>query len=154
MFLYRIADCRYINDLSGKGAAIYGGRWNSPDTYIVYSAESPSLALLEAIVRIGKMPELNYCMIVIEIPDSEISVLDVNQLTLDWYKNPPPDNLKTIGDKFIQANQSLALIVPSVIMPEEHNCLLNPGHKDFGKVKIKSRRTLAIDERIFKLTGH
>ena len=153
MLVYRIADCQYINDLSGKGAALYGGRWNSQDTYMVYTAESPALALLEAVVHIGRIPEKGYCMITIEIPHEKIETLTTDHLSAEWHKSPAPDHLKKYGDSFIQSNKLIALKVPSVIIPEEHNILLNPHHPDFKKVKIITSRSLSIDERLLQATG-
>lgn len=153
MQVYRIADSRYITDLSGRGAALHGGRWNSKDIYMVYTAESPALALLEAVVHIGKVPESGFCMITIELPDENIGNFSASKLPADWYKNPPPDHLKTIGDQFIKSGKLSAIKVPSVIMPEEHNVLLNPAHKDFIKVKIITNRMLTIDERLLYATG-
>ena len=146
--VFRIANCKYIDDLSGKGAALHGGRWNSIDVYMLYAAESPALALLEAIAHIGKIPEQRYCMITIEMPNDKIETIAPEQLSTGWHKSPPPDFLKVTGDNFIRANISLALKVPSVLMPEEHNFLINPNHKDFKKIKTVANRPLNIDERL------
>lgn len=153
MLVYRISDCRYIEDLSGKGAAMYGGRWNNKDTYILYTAQSPSLALLEAVVHLGKMPRKGYCMAAIEIPDSIAPALQTTSLPPDWAACPGPDALKLIGDTFTKSMQFLALPVPSVIMPEEQNYLINPLHPLFKSVKIKSMKAMNIDERIFKASA-
>lgn len=149
MIVYRIGDCRYINDLTGKGAALYGGRWNSRDTYIVYTAQSRALALLEAVVHIGKVPATGYCMATIDIPDDSIEIMQVKKLPADWTNNPPPDYLKETGDNFIRAGRHLALQIPSALMPEEHNYLINPAHPAFKKLKIVSVRPITMDERLF-----
>ena len=149
MIVYRISDCKYINDLSGRGAALYGGRWNNKDTYIVYTAESRALALLEIVVHGGKIPINGYCIAEIEIPEDSIDPFLLKKLPADWYINPPPDYLKEIGDHFIRSNKYLALEIPSALMPEEHNYLLNPAHPAFKKVKIVSQRAMMADERLF-----
>lgn len=153
MKVYRIADCAYINDLSGKGAALHGGRWNSKDVYVVYTAESPALALLEAVVHIGRIPVRNYCMLTLEIPADKTKTVKTEQLPANWHSNPAPDILRKWGDEFVEANKYLALLVPSVIMPEEHNFLLNPGHLDFRKIKITGSRTISIDDRLLSSKG-
>ncbi len=153
MLVYRIANCQHINDLSGKGAALYGGRWNSKDVYMVYTAESAALALLETVVHIGKIPERGYCMITIQIPSDKILKTNPGKLPADWHKNPAPDILRTFGDQFITEGKYIALQVPSVIMPEGHNFLINPAHPDFKKVKITAQRTLTIDERLLHARG-
>ena len=149
MIVYRISDCKYITDLSGKGAALYGARWNSKDTYIVYTAQSRALALLEAVVHIGKIPVTGYCVATIDIPDDSIEHLPLGTLPNDWNTNPPPDILKVIGDRFIRSNKHAALEIPSVLMREEHNYLLNPAHPKFQKVKIVTQRAISFDERLF-----
>ena len=149
MIVYRITDCKFVNDLSGRGAALHGGRWNSKDTYVVYTAQSGALALLEAVVHIGKVPASGYCMATIDIPDDSISSFPLEKLPSDWTTNPPPDYLRVIGDHFIRSNKYLALELPSVLMMEEHNYLLNPNHPAFAKVKIISQRALRVDERLF-----
>ncbi len=148
MIVYRISSCKFITDLSGKGAALYGGRWNNKDTYIVYTAQSAALALLETVVHFGRLPDMGFCMISIELPVTPIETYPVSSLPADWYSNPAPDHLKQIGDRFVASGKNLALRVPSVIMPEESNLLLNPRHSDFEKVKILTNRPLNIDERL------
>jgi RES domain-containing protein len=149
MIVYRIGDCRYINDLSGKGAALYGARWNSTDIHMLYTAQSPALALLEAVVHIGKMPNKNYCMAMIEMPGHSVTSLDADMLPADWHFNPAPVYLKMIGDNFISAAKYLALKVPSVVMTEESNYLLNPAHPLFSKVNIISQKVINIDQRLY-----
>lgn len=153
MVVYRIGSCQYINDLTGKGAAMYGGRWNSKDTYMLYTAQSAALALLETVVHIGRIPEQGFCMIAIELPASKIMKVTEHKLPANWHSSPAPDNLKAIGDEFIKAGKCLALQVPSVIMPEEHNFFLNPAHADFKKVKIATQRPLTIDDRLLQARG-
>jgi RES domain-containing protein len=139
----------YIDDLKGTGAASYAGRWHSKGTHILYTASSPFLALLESVVHISTIPLTDYCMICLEIPDERIARIDVEQLPSDWYTNPVPAVLSAIGDNFIKKNEYLALLLPSAIMPEDSNILLNPNHKDFSKVKVMYKRTVPIDKRFF-----
>lgn len=151
MIVYRIADCKYINDLSGTGAALYGARWNNKNTYMVYTAQSPSLALLEAIVHMGKLPDNGFCLISIEIPDSVAPKIVQENLPANWHANPAPDVLKRTGDNFIKSGRFLALPVPSVIMSDECNYLLNPAHPLFSKVKIIAQKPVRLDGRILPL---
>ncbi len=150
MEVYRIAKCKFIDDLSGIGAATFGGRWNSKGTHILYTAATPSLALLETVVHISNIPLHHYCMITLSIPDKKIMELNSRDLPDGWFVNPPADRLKSIGDQFIKANLFLALKLPSAIMMEDFNFLLNPNHPDFGKVSKVSVRTIPIDERLLK----
>ena len=155
MIVYRISECAFIRDLSGKGAALFGSRWNSKDVYMVYTSQSGALALLETVVHRGKVPKPGfYCMVTIDIPDNNIQTYPPDKLPNDWQTNPPPDSLKKIGDEFIRSNQYLALKVPSVLMTDEHNYLLNPSHSEFKKVKIITEKMLMVDERLFPASRH
>lgn len=148
MIVYRINSCKFINDISGTGAARYGGRWNSKDIYVLYTSQSRALALLEAVVHLGKIPDTGYCLATISVPD-DIETFPADMLPEGWQDNPPPDYLKTIGDYFIKSKKHLALKIPSVIMMEEHNYLLNPAHSEFRNVKIIDTKPVKIDQRLF-----
>lgn len=148
MQVFRISKCKYIHDLNGTGAAKYPGRWHSKGTYILYTASTPALALLESVVHIAGIPLEDYCLIGLEIPDNHIFTLSPKDLPENWFTNPPPGVLSSIGDRFIQRGEYFGLQLPSAIMPEDSNILLNPNHKDFQKVKIMYTRKVPIDERL------
>ena len=150
MKVYRISKCQYIEDLEGTGAARYPGRWNSKGTYILYTAATPSLALLESVVHISNIAISSYCMICLNVPEDKIKTIAAAELPDNWFVNPPIDVLKQTGDSFIKENKFLALKIPSAIMPEENNFLLNPAHPDFKKISTVYVRTIPIDERFLK----
>lgn len=150
MKVYRISKCEYIEDLEGTGAARYPGRWNSKGTYILYTAATPSLALLESVVHISNIAISSYCMICLDVPEDKIKTIISPELPGNWFVNPPIDVLKHIGDSFIKENKFLALKVPSAIMPEENNYLLNPAHPDFKRISTVYVRNIPIDERFLK----
>lgn len=150
MRVYRISKCKYIDDLSGKGAASFPGRWNGKGVHVVYTAQSASLALLESVVHLSSIPTITYCMLTLEIPDLSIQELPAADLPKDWEQNPPDEKLKNIGNRFVEEAKFLALKIPSAIMPEEFNYILNPNHKQFNLVKILSNRNLSIDERLLR----
>ncbi|HEX5024410.1 MAG TPA: RES family NAD+ phosphorylase [Agriterribacter sp.] len=146
--VYRISKCMYIDDLNGTGAAKYPGRWHSKGTYMLYTAATPALALLESVVHISGIPAQDYCMLCLEIPDDNILIISEKSLPNNWYNNPFPSSLAQIGDRFIQQNEYFALQLPSAIMPEDCNILINPNHKDFGKVNVVYKRSIPIDRRL------
>ncbi|HRN49081.1 MAG TPA: RES family NAD+ phosphorylase [Niabella sp.] len=149
MKLYRISRCEFINDLSGAGAVLYPGRWHSKGSRVLYTASSASLAMLESLAHITSVTRLRACMICLDIPDSApIMELTLDDLPNDWHINPPPDILKKYGDELIVENKFLALKVPSAILFEENNFILNTTNKDFHKIKVIYSRVLAIDERL------
>jgi RES domain-containing protein len=148
MLLYRIARTPYA-DLSGDGARLYGGRWNSEGKQMVYLASSRSLAVLEALAHLSpiNIPD-DCCMMVIETPDDAVAELDANMLPKDWYGYPEKNILKQIGNRFLLEKKYLLFKVPSAIVNEEYNYLLNPLHTDAGKVKIISKQPFNFDARL------
>ncbi|MFA6057539.1 MAG: RES family NAD+ phosphorylase [Taibaiella sp.] len=150
MVVFRISSCRFINDLSGTGAALYGGRWNGLGTHMVYTAGSASLAMLESLVHFGGRIVGDYCQLALEIPDEGIDELKENTLPSNWRESPAPDALKIFGNQFITEGKALVLKVPSVLVPDESNFLLNPEHPDFKKVRILVHGKVRFDERLLK----
>jgi len=150
MVVFRISSCRFIDDLSGTGAAMYGGRWNSVGTHMVYTAGSASLAMLESLVHFGGRIVGDYCQLALEFPDELATVLDPKTLPGNWRESPAPDALKTFGNSFINEGKSAVLQVPSVLVPNESNFLLNPKHADFNKIRLLVKSKIRFDERLFK----
>ncbi|GAB2691792.1 RES family NAD+ phosphorylase [Mucilaginibacter koreensis] len=148
MLLYRIAKCQYIHDLSGTGARLYGGRWNSLGKPAVYLASSRALAVLEVLVHLPPtLLPAGYCVITIEAPDDILKV-DIKHLPKNWKEYPEPVQLKQLGDKFLKANKHLLLSVPSAIVKEENNYVLNPLHPLMAEVKITHQEDFNFDERL------
>ena len=150
MTVYRISNCKYIDDLSGTGAATYGARWNSKGTHLLYTASSPSLSMLESVVHISNITFDLYCMIVLELPEDKLQEMPIEKLPSNWQQFPPPDILKQVGDFLVSKGIYLALKIPSVIVPEDFNVLVNPAHKDFKKIKVLAKRKVLFDNRLFK----
>jgi len=148
MKVYRISPCKFNSDLSGIGASISGGRWNSKGVFLLYTSNSSSTAMLEVVVHLSVIPIIDYCLAVISIPDEKILEIKESDLPTDWLQYPSSDNLKKIGDDFVASNKFLALKVPSAVLPLEHNYLINPLHSDFSKVELISSERIAIDERL------
>ncbi|MEJ7737915.1 MAG: RES family NAD+ phosphorylase [Chitinophagaceae bacterium] len=151
MKVYRISKCNYIDDLTGKGSAGYPGRWHSKGTYILYTAATSSLALLESVVHLSALTMTDFCIVCLDIPDNNIAILKNDDLPGDWHMYPPPDKCKMLGDNFIVQGKYLALQLPSAVMPEENNFLLNPNHPDFKLVRVVYKRSMPIDQRLSKL---
>jgi len=150
MTVYRIAACKYINDLSGEGAFRYGARWNSPGTRMLYTAESSALAMLEALAHITMLPLVQpYCMVRLLVPDS-VEILDMNTLPENWNAMPAPDTLNRIGNEFVATGKALALKVPSVLVPDNFNFLINPTHPFFSEMKVIAITNISFDQRLVK----
>ena len=152
MKVYRIAKYKYINDLSGEGARMYGGRWNSKGTNMLYTASNRSLATVEYLVHlpIALIPRDIY-IVEILIPDNiQITELTIKDLPSNWSHYPAPFSLAVIGDKWVNSNQSLLLKVPSSVVKGEYNILINPKHELFNKIKVNHFEPYNFDQRLLK----
>ena len=151
MILYRIVKCNYA-DLSGTGARLYGGRWNSEGRSMVYLTSSRSLGVLEALAHLSptNLPD-DYCIMTIEAPDN-FTEINIEELPENWQGFPEPNSLKKIGNDFLSANKFLFLKVPSAIMPDEFNYLMNPLHPKASAVKIQRIKPFHFDPRLVRQT--
>ena len=179
MKFYRITTCDHVNDLSGEGAYLHGGRWNSKGTRMLYTAESMALSMLEALAHVTMVNQKrDYCRVVIglvghqpgsvvretrttaddatglgdevpkPVPENWYMQIDINELPEDFRSNPGPDALRAIGDQFIEEGKFLALKVPSVVVPDSFNYLLNPMHKLFKELLVEKVQEVSFDQRL------
>jgi RES domain-containing protein len=149
MILYRIANCNYITSLDGMGARLYGARWNSKGNAVVYLASSRALAMLEVLVHLQPLfTPPNFCLVQIEVPDDSILTLDIKSLPDNWQDASSPAELKTLGNQFIKETKYLLMKVPSSVVPDEYNYLLNPRHPDIDKVKVLNTSPFSFDDRL------
>lgn len=152
MKVYRVERAKYIETtLSGIGASLSRGyRWNSLYTQLVYTAESRALATLEVSVHLDLSEDLptDRCYIEIEIP-ADIIILEVNleDLPQDWDAKPPTFITQTIGDDFVFQNEAAVLKVPSSIVPQEFNYLINPNHPEAKRIKVINTTSMNFDPR-------
>ena len=147
---WRITKRKHVKTaFSAQGARKYGGRWNSPGIPIVYTAQTQSLAVLEMLVHL-EGPDLlhRYALVGVEIDDSFIEKLDNSRLPRHWRAEPPPVELQAIGDEWAASKNSVALQVPSALVPAENNFLLNPAHADFQKLVIGDPVHFSFDQRL------
>lgn len=127
-------------------------RWNSKDVNIIYSASSRSLACLENIVhRSGVGMQQQFRTMIIEIPENVNKlVFDKKDLPDNWQEFSKYPETQKFGDNWIQAGETVVLQVPSAIIPEEFNYLINPAHKDFKHLKLLRTEPFEFDTRIKK----
>ena len=150
MRCYRITIMKYTQKLSGEGARLYGGRWNSEGHSLVYTAQTSSLAMLEMLVHINaNSVGDNFCMMIIDVPDKLLAKpILVKDLPLHWDKNPHAYDTQRLGDEFILKAENVAIAVPSAANTLEHNYLINDRHPSFSKVKIIDTLPLDFDRRL------
>ena len=137
---------------NGIGARIYGGRWNSPGTSVVYTAQSQSLAALELLVHLDDPLLLveKYSLIPVEVDTAFVLEVSRSGLPRNWQAMPPSAELRSIGDDWVRDAASAVLQVPSAIVPAESNFLLNPRHPDFTKLRIGKPISFQFDPRLAK----
>ena len=145
---YRITTKKWATTLQASG---FASRWNSGGKFVIYSAENRSLACLENLVhRNGFGLNSDFCVVTILIPD-DITTLQItsNQLPKNWDDLSEVGHLicRDFGDKWLDSQTAAVLIVPSVIIKNEQNILLNPNHQDFKKIKIVATDNFLFDER-------
>jgi RES domain-containing protein len=151
MELFRITQEKYADDLSGNGARLYGGRWNSEGLFAVYTSSSRALALLETLAHTpAKMLDVKtYMLITLSVPDSvKPEEIDLTNLSAGWDAPDTRPVTKKLGDKFLRSKTGLLLAVPSVLVPEEINYVLNPLHADMRRIKTTYKRRIQFDKRV------
>ena len=152
---WRIIRKRRLSDaFTGEGARLGGGRWNHVGTPVIYVSETLSLAALELFVHFTRKDiKLGKSLVAIPvvIPHSlKIVEVPIKDLGPDWRTSPPSNSTKDIGTEWVQNETSSILRVPSAVIPDEYNLVLNPVHAEFKKIKIGKPRPFTLDERMWK----
>lgn len=142
------------DDLSGAGAAKIGGRWNSIGKAVVYASRSVALAYLESLAHVGREAPRNRFLIRISVPDrvwERALWAKEKELPRTWRSEPAGQASAQFGDKWLAAGQSVLLCLPSVIVPEDTNVLINPAHKDASSITGKVHRQILYDPRLLRV---
>lgn len=151
MIVYRLSRSKFKNDLSGRGAEMAGGRWNSKGVPLLYTSESIALCTVEIAVHmpLGIIP-LDYCLIRIAFPEhTPMKALSSEGLPEQWKSFPHSNATQEIGDEFVQEEKYLVFKVPSATVQGNYNFLINPGHKDFINITIEDAVPFEFDRRLF-----
>ena len=138
--LFRISTSKHINDITGTGARMYGGRWNHAGYPVVYTSDSRSLAALEFLVHVPMAfaPE-NLSIVEINIQKNiERESINESRLPLNWRNYPAPEQLANLGANWIKSKSSLLLDIPSSVVEKEVNTLINPLHPDIKFVNLSN----------------
>lgn len=150
MRVFRIAQARHPG-LDGEGAKLYGGRWNSAGVPVVYTSASRALAALEKLVWVDPedLPD-DLRLFELEIPaQASVQILRTEQMPVSW-REPRDPFCSVYGNGWLASQRSAVLAVPSAIMPEEFNYLLNPLHPEMQGLRIAESRRFFFDSRLFK----
>jgi RES domain-containing protein len=116
----------------------------------VYTSQSQALAVLEILVHFESSDILeHYVMIEVRFDPALVTRLELSELPAEWLHEPPPAGLQMVGDEWVAGSASAVLQVPSAIVPDEHNFLLNPAHSDFSRITIGQPLPFPFDSRLF-----
>ena len=134
--------------LSGEGARLYGGRWNSPGHAAVYLADSLALAGMELLVHLGSVDVLRtYRKMPVSISEDLVMHIDAAELPPGWATDPRTET-RAIGDRWLSSQLSVALQVPSAVVPTESNFLINPNHPNFDALRLGPISDSRFDPRL------
>ena len=150
MRAYRIVKRRHAaGAFTGNGARMHGGRWNHPGIPMVYAAQSRALAAMEALAHFaGSERRIAFVTFEVEIPDALVTIVEPGDLPADWRSREPRASTQDLGSAWQREGRSVALAVPSVLIPEELCVLLNPEHPDTGRVTVNYPVPFTFDDRI------
>lgn len=151
MRIWRIAQRKYALDRLCAGSALYGGRWNPVGLPALYCGASIAICALEKFVHVGSAPLPPLVLVAVDIPDqSKIFSPTASELPSGWDELPTSVSAQTLGREWLERGDALAMRVPSAVLPEESNVILNPRHPDFQHVKLTIVRPFSFDQRMFK----
>lgn len=150
MQVWRLVKTRYAaTPFDGEWARLYGARWNSPGNRVAYASGNSALAVLEVLVHMtggGSLP--GYSLVCASLPDSLVEVIAPADLPGGWGSSPVPPEVQAVGDTLVSSMRSLALRVPSALVRDSYNLLINPEHRDFGRLAIISSEPFEFDRRL------
>jgi RES domain-containing protein len=138
----------------GEGARLYPGRWNPPGVAVVYASQSLALAMLEVLVHLDfrHAPPSQHGF-AINVPDTLIEAFDETSLPAHWREHRHRPETQAIGGEWAASLRTPALLVPSVLVPDEKNVVLNPRHPDFANLVIDGPVLVPLDGRFLGRGG-
>ena len=148
--VWRIARRPYALDRLGTGAREDGGRWNHPGTGVIYAGCTIAIAALQKFVQLAGVVPADLVLVRVELPDDySAEKPDLADLPKDWNLVPAGPGSMDFGTKWARGNRSLVLYVPSALVREESNAVLNPNHTEFAAVKMVVERDFHYDPRMY-----
>ena len=149
MKIYRIAKRNFIEDLSGEGARLYGGRWNRKGHSMLYFSEHLSLSVLEILVHtVQQLITNDYWFLEVEISEKDIVNVQLKDLPNNWRTNSLISETQDFGTNWLLKDNELAVRIPSAVLPFENNILINPKHLRFSSLRVAGISELNIDARL------
>lgn len=154
MRAWRIARARYALDRSGAGGLADGGRWHVQGTPVIYAGLSAEICAMEKLAHTGHILPADLMLVALTLPDDEAlyETVDAERLP-GWAATPPGAVSVDFGGAFLRSGRALGLIVPSAVVPEARNIVINPLHSRFAEVQLAVVRPFVFDQRLRPLPG-
>ncbi len=151
MRVWRISrETRASDPLGGRGGLLVSGRWHTRGRRVVYTSSSLALAALEFLVHVAadRLPT-DLVRLEVDVPDDlAIERVEREALPPGWRRYPAPEELRRLGDEWLDRGKTAVLAVPSAVVPEERNYLLNPAHADASRFAVVSTGAFVYDPRL------
>ena len=148
--VYRLVKAARAEDVvSGEGARSFGGRWNPAGWPVVYASGSRALAVLESFVHLTREARgMHFLLYEINLPGRARLRRYANMLSA--HGPPALTSSQEAGRTWLEDGATLALVVPSIIVPKETNYVLNVRHPQFARLKIAEPEPFSFDERLWQ----
>ena len=151
MRFWRIAHPRYALDKSCAGTALFGGRWNPVGMPVLYCSAYISLCALEKFVHLGSSIAPPMLLVAVDVPDDiPLERPEIDSLPLGWNALPVSDSAQKFGASWLAACSAMAMQLPSALIPEEANVIINPQHPQYSRVALTTVREFRFDARMYK----
>jgi RES domain-containing protein len=150
--LWRITTRKWALDKLCDGARLYGGRWNPSGYPAMYAGSTIAICALEKFVHLAGALHPPMVLVAIDLPDDDALRIEpsLSHLPQDWADLPAPGSTQEFGRQWLQSNKELIMLVPSAIIPESINAVINPAHPDYTNVRLSIVRDFTFDARMFK----
>jgi len=150
--LWRITTRNWALDTLCDGARLYGGRWNPVGYPVMYAGATIEICALEKFVHLAGVAHPPLVLVALDLPDDEALYRrsQIAGLPLDWAELPAPASAQEYGRKWLASGSELAMFVPSAIIPEVANAVINPRHPAYRELKLAIMRDFSFDARMFK----
>lgn len=146
-----VSEARADDAFSGEGARLYGGRWNPHGLRATCLSATRSLAALEVLVHQAEhVPAGRFLFFEVRFPERFVTTVTPDDLEADWRSYPPQNSTVTLGGGWLKARSSPVLRVPSILIPEESNYLLNPEHPRAEEIEIGAPLPFTFDHRFLE----
>lgn len=150
MRLWRITTKKWALDKLCDGARLYGGRWNPSGHPVLYAGSTIEICALEKFVHLAGALHPPLVLVAIDVPDAMVIQPALTDLPIGWADLPASGGAQEFGRRWLQSNTELVMLVPSAIIPESSNALINPTHPAYAGVQLNIVRDFTFDARMFK----